>query len=229
MENIELKRLNGIAKQLDPAKATKVMPSMDMALQQIEKALASLSAGIAELEKSKSITVSDITGLADEQLDALLPGNKVIKETETASHVYTVSYKDDENGGLCLTYTDASVVETVSYDHTESGWVYNSTDVTPLSPGGGGGEGGGGGLAPMLVHGSILSLGNAQFTADEGQPTWDEAYEHFTAGGTVLLSGTTEDDNIPFAESVTTYGMEDGDEFLSCYNLWWPKPAGGIN
>lgn len=139
MENNDLRILNGIAKKLDPGKSLKVMPSMEKALKQIEKAVASLSSGIAglenkiaELEKSKSISVSDITGLTDAQLDALLPGNKVIKETGTASHVYTVSYKDAENGGICLTYTDASVVETVSYDHTESGWAYNSTDVTPL-------------------------------------------------------------------------------------------------
>lgn len=142
MENNDLRILNGIAKKLDPNNPGKVMPSMEKALKQIEKAVASLSSGvaelenkIAELEKSKSISVSDITGLTDAQLDALLPGNKVIKETGTASHVYTVSYKDAENGGICLTYTDASVVETVSYDHTASGWAYNSTDVTPLSSG----------------------------------------------------------------------------------------------
>lgn len=149
MENNDLRILNGIAKKLDPNNPGKVMPSMEKALKQIEKAVDSLSSGvagqenkiaelenkIAELEKSKSISVSDITGLTDAQLDALLPGNKVIKETGTASHVYTVSYKDAENGGICLTYTDASVVETVSYDHAESGWVYNSTDVTPLSSG----------------------------------------------------------------------------------------------
>jgi hypothetical protein len=35
-------------------------------------------------------------------------------------------------GGLCLTYTDASTVETVSYDHSESGWAYNSTDKTNI-------------------------------------------------------------------------------------------------
>lgn len=41
--------------------------------------------------------------------------------------------KYGENGGLCLTYTDASTVETVSYDHTESGWAYNSTDKTNIA------------------------------------------------------------------------------------------------
>lgn len=78
------------------------------------------------------IEVDDITALTDEQLDALGIGAKVAKKTGTAKHLYVVSYKDAENGGLCLTYTDASTVETVSYDHSESGWAYNSTDKTNI-------------------------------------------------------------------------------------------------
>lgn len=79
------------------------------------------------------LEVADITALTDEQLDALKVGDKVAKKTGTAQHLYVVSYKDAENGGLCLTYTDAANVETVSYDHTESGWAYNSTDKTPIA------------------------------------------------------------------------------------------------
>ena len=78
------------------------------------------------------IEVTDITALTGAQLDALEIGAKVAKKTGTAKHLYIVSYKDAENGGLCLTYTDASTVETVSYDHTESGWAYNSTDKTNI-------------------------------------------------------------------------------------------------
>jgi len=80
------------------------------------------------------IEVEDITALTGEQLDALEVGAKVAKKTGTAKHLYIVSYKDAENGGLCLTYTDASTVETVSYDHTESGWAYNSTDKGSIPP-----------------------------------------------------------------------------------------------
>lgn len=83
---------------------------------------------------AKTAEASDITALTDEQLDGLQVGDRVAKKTGTAEHLYVVSYKDAENGGICLTYTDASVVETVSYDHTESGWAYNSTDVTPILP-----------------------------------------------------------------------------------------------
>lgn len=80
------------------------------------------------------IEVADITALTGEQLDALEVGAKIAKITGTAKHLYVVSYKDAENGGLCLTYTDATTVETVSYDHTESGWAYNSTDKGSIPP-----------------------------------------------------------------------------------------------
>lgn len=81
---------------------------------------------------SVPLEVTDITALTAAQLDALNVGDKVAKITGTAKHLYVVSYKDAKNGGLCLTYTDASTVETVSYDHTESGWAYNSTDKTNI-------------------------------------------------------------------------------------------------
>ena len=82
---------------------------------------------------TKDVSTESITEMTDEQLDKLQVGDTVAKKTGTAEHLYTVTYKDAENGGLCLTYMDASVVETVSYDHTESGWAYNSTDKTPLT------------------------------------------------------------------------------------------------
>lgn len=94
-------------------------------------ALAEILAAIAGA--AAPIDVADITALTDDQLDALNVGDKVAKKTGTAQHLYVVSYKDAENGGLCLTYTDASTVETVSYDHTESGWAYNSTDKTNIA------------------------------------------------------------------------------------------------
>lgn len=88
----------------------------------------------AIVDAATPIVVDDITALTGEQLDALEIGAKVAKKTGTAKHLYVVSYKDAENGGLCLTYTDASTVETVSYDHTESGWAYNSTDKGSIPP-----------------------------------------------------------------------------------------------
>lgn len=86
----------------------------------------------AVVASSVPTEVADITAMTSAQLDALEVGSKVAKVTGTAKHLYVVSYKDAENGGICLTYVDASRVETVSYDHTPSGWVYNSTDVTNI-------------------------------------------------------------------------------------------------
>lgn len=83
---------------------------------------------VALAEAAAPIEVTDITKLTGEQLDGLEVGSKVAKKTGTAKHLYVVSYKDAENGGLCLTYTDAENVETVAYNHTASGWEFG--DIT---------------------------------------------------------------------------------------------------
>ena len=82
-----------------------------------------------------AVVAPDITALTKEQLDNLQPGDVVAKKTGNQYHTYVVSYKGEGAGeGICLTYVDASTVETVSYDRGESGWSYNSTDITPLAP-----------------------------------------------------------------------------------------------
>lgn len=75
------------------------------------------------------IEVEDITKLTDAQLDALNVGDKVVKVTGTEKHLYLVTYKAETGGGICISYNAAGYGETVSYDRTESGWAYNSTDV----------------------------------------------------------------------------------------------------
>jgi len=77
---------------------------------------------------SAPIEVEDITALTAEQLDSLNVGDKVVKVTGTEKHLYVVTYKATTGGGICLSYFDAVNTETVSYDRTESGWAYNSTD-----------------------------------------------------------------------------------------------------
>lgn len=81
--------------------------------------------GVAILE------TSNITTLTTAQLNALKAGDVVIKNENGNKHTYVVSYKEN-NVGICLTYVDATVSETVSYDYIDSEWVYNSTDITPL-------------------------------------------------------------------------------------------------
>lgn len=82
--------------------------------------------GVAVLE------VSNITTLTTAQLNALNCGDVVIKNESGNKHAYVVSYKEN-NVGICLTYADAENVETVSYDYTDSQWVYNSTDITHIA------------------------------------------------------------------------------------------------
>lgn len=78
------------------------------------------------------LIVSDIKGLTDKQIDKLECGDVVVKNENGSGHAYIVSFKQ-HHVGICLTYTDASVVETQSYDYTEGHWVYNSADITPLT------------------------------------------------------------------------------------------------
>lgn len=85
-----------------------------------------------EVEFPVIIEVSNIKQLTDAQINGLQAGDIVAKKTGNQYHSYIVSYK--ENGqGICLTYTDASCVETVSYDLVGGHWVYNSTDITPIA------------------------------------------------------------------------------------------------
>lgn len=81
------------------------------------------------LSVKADLEVTDITALTDEQLDALEVGDKVIKVTGTDKHLYLVTYKATTGGGICLSYNACGYGETVSYDRTESGWAYNSTDI----------------------------------------------------------------------------------------------------
>lgn len=73
----------------------------------------------------------DMTKLSGSFLNSLVAGDIVVKQSGEQQHAYIVSYKQDGTG-ICLTYTDASVVETISYDYVGSNWEYNSTDVTEL-------------------------------------------------------------------------------------------------
>ena len=76
------------------------------------------------------VEVENIQAIPDETLDALTPGSMVIKITGNQKHTYIVSYKGSGVGeGICLSYNAAGYGETVSYDRTADGWVFNSVDV----------------------------------------------------------------------------------------------------
>lgn len=78
-----------------------------------------------------AVVVSNIKQIPDKILSSLKSGDIVQKEDSSGKHSYIVSFKKDGTG-ICLTYTDASVVETQSYDFTDGHWVYNSEDKMPL-------------------------------------------------------------------------------------------------
>ena len=67
---------------------------------------------------SKVFRVNNIQNINNKVLNALKAGDVVVKLTGNQEHSYRVSYKE-ENQGICLTYVDASCVETVSYDFTD--------------------------------------------------------------------------------------------------------------
>lgn len=75
--------------------------------------------------------VSNIKQLTSQECNNIEKGDIVIKEDSTGGHAYICTFKKD-GVGMCLTYTDASCVETISYDYVDGAWVYNSMDLTHL-------------------------------------------------------------------------------------------------
>ena len=77
----------------------------------------------------KRVFVEDVKNIDGEILSQLKCGDIVIKHDESGEHAYVVSFKSET--GCCLTYADASCVETQSYDYVDdTGWVYNSQDLS---------------------------------------------------------------------------------------------------
>ena len=84
--------------------------------------------------KSTGVTskFEDFTKIPSAVLETIECGDVLVKTTTKQEHAYRVSYKEGATG-ICLTYVDASLAETVSYDYTDGACVYNSTDSTPLT------------------------------------------------------------------------------------------------
>lgn len=73
---------------------------------------------------------TEIESLSNDILDALRVGDFVIKVTGNMKHTYLVTYKGDGAGqGIVITCNYCGYSEAISYDRTESGWVFNSKDV----------------------------------------------------------------------------------------------------
>ena len=75
------------------------------------------------------VTVTDIKNIPSATIKKLDCGDIVLKKDSSGLHAYIVSFRNAT--GICLTYTDASCIETQSYDKVGQNWVYNSEDKTP--------------------------------------------------------------------------------------------------
>ena len=75
------------------------------------------------------IECEDVKALSNSQIDLLRCGDYLVKKDASGEHAYKVTFKSDT--GMCITYHDASVIETQSYDKVDGNWVYNSEDKTP--------------------------------------------------------------------------------------------------
>jgi len=84
-------------------------------------------------EVPEIIEVTDISSLTGDQLDVLHCGDLVVKVSGDQRHTYWVSYKDEINGELSLTYADHENVEEVYYEKSGGVWGYVQTDNTPIS------------------------------------------------------------------------------------------------
>lgn len=108
----------------------------DTALQSVKNINSSSLSGSGNIDLPCFLSVNNITNLTAEQLDALRPGDIVIKNTGTEKHTYHVSYKDATVGELSLTYVDHQNAEEVYYEKQSDVWTYITTDITPLNQGG---------------------------------------------------------------------------------------------
>lgn len=72
------------------------------------------------------VKVDDVKNIDGAIIEQLKCGDIVIKEDASSEHAYVVTFKSET--GICLTYADASVVETQSYDLVDDEWVYNLED-----------------------------------------------------------------------------------------------------
>lgn len=88
------------------------------------------SAGYLYKGGNDVVTVSNIKNIDSDIINKLQCGDIVLKHDSSGDHAYIVSYRGAT--GICLTYTDASVIETQSYDLDDDEWVYNSEDKIDL-------------------------------------------------------------------------------------------------
>ena len=92
-----------------------------------EKLQAILSGVVENMPTKIEVKDSEIEHLSNDILDALRPGDQVIKVTGVQKHLYYVTYKGEGAGeGIVITCNFCGYSEAIAYDRTESGWAFNS-------------------------------------------------------------------------------------------------------
>lgn len=139
-------------------------------------------------KKVAKIEVTNIEQMSDEQLDALKVGDVVQKITGNMKHCYIVTYKEEKHG-ICLSYFACGYLETISYDYTDSHWVFNSKDVCETQ------EKLVSGTNIKTINGtSVLGSGDIEIPGGGGT----KLYKH-TITGTGLVDGNDHPEvDIPF-------------------------------
>ena len=74
------------------------------------------------------VECDNVKTLSNAQIDLLRCGDYLVKKDASGEHAYKVTFKSDT--GMCITYHDASVIETQSYDKVDGIWTYNGEDKT---------------------------------------------------------------------------------------------------
>lgn len=97
---------------------------------QIEEIVKNLAEG-KELPLPNVYVVNDVKTLSNKDIAQLRAGDIVVKQDASGNHPYMVSFRSET--GICLTYCDASCVETQSYDLIGGEWTYNSEDLSPIN------------------------------------------------------------------------------------------------
>ena len=77
------------------------------------------------------LEVDNVKTLSNSQIDLLRCGDYLVKKDASGEHAYKVTFKSAT--GMCITYFDASVIETQSYDKVGDNWVYNSEDKQEIT------------------------------------------------------------------------------------------------
>lgn len=137
-----------------------------------------------------SVIVTDIKNIPSATIKKLQCGDIVLKKDSSGYHAYIVSFRSAT--GICLTYTDATCIETQSYDKVGQNWVYNSEDKGTLPE-----------FAPSGTIAEVLGL-DSEGKLVKGSVGGTKLYLHkfyVSADGSVFSLKVISTDNTPITKT----------------------------